>query len=507
YTPGTTTEVYRVRFRIGMSYADTAVVMNHMPGTVRYVTLPSWTAGPRGTFAVSCSTELAGDARPTNDRLTSIVEVRVVDVALQSVTRPLAWERQGEIPVVFRVANLGTSEAVQIHVTATIRESLGSVVYCDSASIASLAAGGGTEVVLRNWSASAGRFRLHAAALLAGDMNRENDTVGRSVLVAELGGGFWTERRPMPSTPSLRQVKDGAWLASARELVYAAKGNKTYDFYCYLPVTDSWAQLAAIPPGREGRPPARGAVGCASGTGCVYALKGNSTLGFWSYDMTADSWTQLADVPPGATNKKVKGGSDMVCYNDKVYVLKGISRDFFVYDPRADTWGILAEAPATKYDKGSWLCLDPAGSKIYCHQAKYHAFYAYDLVSGSWGPALRPMPMVGRSGRMKKSKDGGCGTWLGQRVFCLKGGNTQEFWAYYPAGDSWAELETLPAFGSSGKRKKVKAGADITAWSGALFALKGNSTLELWQYFPAQAQDPVSPENSTTDSLDYITPA
>ncbi len=482
---GMAAESYFVRLRIGTTYNNFGAVVGHAPGSRLAVTFPVWQVSGRGRVTVSCSTELSGDVRPANNRVTSSVEVRITDVAMQSVSRPLAWERPGDIPVTVRVVNLGTAEAVQIRVTATIRDSLGSEVYRDSASVASLAAGDRAEVGMGNWSASAGRFRLHAAALLAGDMNPENDTAGRTVLVAATGGGFWTERHPMPGLPSSKQVKHGAWLTSAGELVYAAKGNKTPDFYCYGPVADSWTRLAPIPPGREGRPPSKGAAGCASGAGRIFALKGNNTLGFWSYNTTTDSWTQLADVPSGATNRKVKGGSDLVCQNDKVYVLKGITRDFLVYDPGADTWGTLAEAPATKYDRGSWLCLDAAGSRIYCHQAKYHAFHAYDLASNSWGPVLRPMPLVNQSGRVKKSKDGGCGAWLDQQVFCLKGGNTQEFWAYYPAGDSWAELETLPMLGSSGKKRKVKAGADITAWSGALFALKGNSTLELWQYLPA----------------------
>jgi hypothetical protein len=99
------------------------------------------------------------------------------------------------------------------------------------------------------------------------------------------------------------------------------------------------------------------------------------------------------------------------------------------------------------------------------------------------------MPFISSSGRSKKSKDGGCGhlvfdgahMWL----YALKGGNTQEFWKYFVTGDSWQELETLPAYGSTQKKKKVKAGADIVADDdGVLYATKGNKCNEMWRYQP-----------------------
>jgi len=97
------------------------------------------------------------------------------------------------------------------------------------------------------------------------------------------------------------------------------------------------------------------------------------------------------------------------------------------------------------------------------------------------------MPFIGMMGKTKKSKDGGSGAWFNDYVYALKGGNTQEFWRYDPELDSWKELDTMPALGSTGKKKKVKAGADIIATGDFLYALKGNKTLEFWRYVPAAA--------------------
>ena len=67
--------------------------------------------------------------------------------------------------------------------------------------------------------------------------------------------------------------------------------------------------------------------------------------------------------------------------------------------------------------------------------------------------------------------------------------------------DTWAELDTMPKYGStvgrggSPKKKRVKYGADIVSWgNGAFLALKGNKTLEFWGYMvrtePAMAAHP-----------------
>jgi len=59
-----------------------------------------------------------------------------------------------------------------------------------------------------------------------------------------------------------------------------------------------------------------------------------------------------------------------------------------------------------------------------------------------------------------------------------------EFWKYDVAGNAWAEKENIPLIGSTGAKKKVKAGADIAAFGTNLYATKGNKCIELWMYVP-----------------------
>jgi hypothetical protein len=166
-------------------------------------------------------------------------------------------------------------------------------------------------------------------------------------------------------------------------------------------------------------------------------------------------------------------------------------------------WQARADAPTGikyKWDKGSWIVADVprgqgrGGGVIYAHKAKYydrvnytHEFWKYDIDADTWYTTqLAGMPLYGlHSGRIrkKKAKDGGAGAKFDDYIYAIKGGNTQQFWMYDILGDSWTEQDTVPTNGSTGRKKRVKYGADLVSWGGgAFFALKGNKTLEMWRY-------------------------
>jgi len=278
---------------------------------------------------------------------------------------------------------------------------------------------------------------------------------------------------------------------------YAAKGRKTAEFYSWSLVSGLWAGLPSLPyathpnPHWASKPPGKGSDGVCDARGSVFVLHGSSTLAWWRYDIPTGTWHVLADVPEGPSGKKVKGGTDLVYLrradSGYVYCLKGPGCDFLRYDIAQDRWDRLAPLPAGgngKWLYGSWLCCEHENADvIYAHKAKYHELYRYCPDGDSWSGDLGGMPFVGRSGRKKKSKDGGCAVWAGDDIFALKGGGSQELWRYDPGWGTWQEFGTMPSYGSTGKKRKVKGGAGIVYCpeSGLAYALKGNRTRELWR--------------------------
>jgi len=80
---------------------------------------------------------------------------------------------------------------------------------------------------------------------------------------------------------------------------------------------------------------------------------------------------------------------------------------------------------------------------------------------------------------------GGSGTTPCHCVYALKANNTLEFWKYDLHLDKWTQLEDMPA-ANSGKR--AKGGAALCYCEcpiDPLFALKGNNTLDFYEYFPS----------------------
>jgi hypothetical protein len=171
-----------------------------------------------------------------------------------------------------------------------------------------------------------------------------------------------------------------------------------------------------------------------------------------------------------------------------VYLLKGYKTEFYRFNVTSGRWQTLPDAPAgtlPKWDKGSWLVYDGANT-IYAHKAKAHELYTFTVSTGTWSAPMTGMPYFNsRTGKQKKAKDGSDGVYIGGTIYALKGGNTQDFYRHDIATGAWTECETLPMFGSTGKKKRVKAGSGITAtgdWEAPIYALKGNKTFEFWRY-------------------------
>lgn len=467
-------------------------------GGISSLEFPEWVATPPGAFTAEATTIFAGDMVPGNDSHSqpfAVITTATLDVMTAAITSPSGTlDTSAVVTPRARVVNAG-DEAATFNVAFYITQGA-TTLYGDTTTVSALAPGGSVTASFAAWPKphEVGAFATRCTTMLVGDIQPDNDCAGDSfrIVARPPWDAGWHEMRHLPEGAPLKQVKDGGWLAynAGNGLIYAAKGNKTLSFYAYDPLADTWTAKASQMTGSSSKPPSKGAHGCSDGTAYIYATKGNNTLAFYRYDIAANGWTQVEDVPAGGN--KVKGGTDMayVQRNDSgyVYLLKGYRNEFYRFNVASGHWETLASAPTaagTKYDKGSFLSYDGA-DRIYVHQSKYNQLYSYNLATTAWtSDELHGMPLVSHyTGRSKKAKDGSAAAWTSDGIYALKGGNTQDYFHYYPQGDTWRELDTIPQFSSfTGRKKKVKAGGDLTAYGpGVVFAMKGNKTLELWRW-------------------------
>ena len=473
-------------------YDDSATLAVPVGG-VDTIEFSDWTAQPAGHYAARLRVTVAGDVDSTNDAVTDSFRVDVLprDVGTSEIVAPIGTVYPVPTIPQATIHNYGmTTETFWARFT--IKQGL-TDVYSDTAQATGLVAGQTETLSFRAFAPVPGNFTAACSTMLAGDINDANDLLVEPFAVETLNfAPGWHEVSQVPYAPGGKDVKAGGSLVTmaANGRIYALKGNKTYDFYSYDAPHDSWTSRASVPPGTRDKPVGDGGTLASDGSRFIFATKGNNMRSFYKYDIVLNTWTEIDSVPLGVSNKKVKGGASATFVSgtdaEYVYLLKGYKNEFYRYDVAHDSWTTLEPAPAgggEKYDKGSFIVYDGAGT-IYAHQAKVHKLYAFDLATMHWlTTELQPMPLLNGQGRSKKSKDGGSAAWYDGSIYALKGGGTCEFWKYTAARDSWRELDTIPSFGSTGRKKYVKAGGAITLFGGGTFvALKGNKTHEAWRY-------------------------
>ncbi len=424
------------------------------------------------------------------------VTYAAANMAIEAILAPAGDVQSGaDVTPLVQVANRGEVE-VPFELVLTIGDGQW-VMYDQTVSVEPVPVGQSALVSLPDWTADplGGERVVSATLMLTNDDDiSDNHLVSWfKVVIAPTEPNDpirwgWQEVKPLPSGPGNKPVRSGAWLAvdKATGLVYAARGNRTGDFYAYRPTNGLWQALAALP-GRFGR----GARGIADGKGSVYAIRGAGSQEFWRYSISENRWERLADVPLGPSEKKLGNGTDMVHVEqyglDFIYLLKGPKQDFLRYNVQAGTWTVLDPAPAgasPKWKKGSFLVYDN-DSRLYAHKAPEHELWMYDLGVDAWVSQAPGMPYATRSTgyRPKRIRDGGSATWREDAIYALKAG-TPQFWRMDPRTQVWAEREPMPELGTTLKNVKVGQGADIVSYpfGRVLYALKGNKTFEFWRY-------------------------
>ena len=349
-----------------------------------------------------------------------------------------------------------------------------------------------------------GNYQAVAWTVNRYDGTRSNDTTDKAFYVSETPPETgWVRKADMPLGAKSKKVKDGGALAYAesedtldapRGFIYAFKGNGRYEFYRYNTISNAWVTKESIPAiGRAGKKkPVKKGSALTSDTDYekVYGFKGNNSIEFWRYFQdtgAAYPWQQLADVPLGAKTLREGTGAVSLTLGDSsyLYLLKGSgTQEFYRYNIADNVW--TSKAPALlgtsgkAYKNGSGLCYNEDAKTIYAVKGSYNEFFAYSVDSDRWTQKAS-VPLVGRSGKKKKLKDGAGMAYHDGIVYLSKGGNTVEFWKYYADSDKWAQMPDVP-FGSG---RNVKGGGAMTYApkpGPGVYVLKGNNTNDLFRY-------------------------
>ncbi len=225
----------------------------------------------------------------------------------------------------------------------------------------------------------------------------------------------------------------------------------------------------------------------------IYALRGNNSNEFYAYLPELDSWIRKKDMPfdykPDGTliPKKVKQGGSLVAYQNMLYAFKGGStNEFWAYDIENDTWYRKTDIPKLylNANKGKKVKAGAALTRydtlIYALKGgNTHEFWVYYPSVDSWAARCSLVTPDKR-----KVKGGGALETLGDTIYAFVGGKTPFFYAYSPLNDNWVR-KSDPTFDPrpvARAKRVVKDGGSLVAYQGKLYALKGGNTNHFGYY-------------------------
>lgn len=177
---GTTTETFTVNYSITPSYLS-ARSLTLTPGAVETTNFDSWTAFPRGTQTIRCSTALASDMVKSDDRQTGSVMVKIRDVGTTTILTPTGYvDSAATLLPHAKVKNYGTDQET-LNVTFRIA---GPSNWSTTATVLSLNPNEERTITFTAWNIGPrGNYTTRCTTALTGDQVRANDKLDSSFIV------------------------------------------------------------------------------------------------------------------------------------------------------------------------------------------------------------------------------------------------------------------------------------------------------------------------------------
>lgn len=304
-----------------------------------------------------------------------------------------------------------------------------------------------------------------------------NTTTASDKIELTSKAGFWLEQR-LSLAPATINNGAGWAYASSSNTLFTFRGGNTTTFYSYSIDTDTWTSLAVAPAAVT----TGGAI--ASGpSGYLYALRGNGNTTFWRYDISGNTWSDAAaaDAPQAPST-----GSSLIYDGSRyLYALRGNSDDTFMrYDTQTDTWDIMANTDfgattnqiTNVVGAGADLAYDGSDT-IYATQGTvtgYNTgFSAYSISGNSWSQ-LENLPATPTSDGGQIEYDSTTNS-----IYFIPAGGDPFLFKYDISTSTWSQLSDAPA--------TLSTGAAMRNVGGILYILRGGGTQQFYTYNIAKA--------------------
>jgi hypothetical protein len=510
---GNVEETFEIEFRIGTIYTATPT-KTVAAGSESVFSFADWTNLVRGVHEVKCSTKLAVDGNRANDKATASVEVRVHDAAAIAIAEPVGGIAPGSVVPKGVVKRTGTLPREPLDVYFTIPDA--SPPYQGLVGLLNGLPDVDTTIEFTPWGATTGSYTARCSTALSGDQVPANDVVSAPFSVGTVDAGVARITSPTGTLDTGAVIAPSAYVKNYGTVAATFWAYFLIDNGADAVVYDESTKVSGLPAGDSviapfaewPKPHGEGSYT----TRCSTYVAGDNNHG---NDAQSGSFTLIAGAPapdvgvariitpagvldsaaailPSAYVKNY--GATTATF--MVYFLIDNGAEAVVYSESASVSGLAGGdsviAPFAAWPKphavGSYTTRCStyiAGDANHANDARGGSFTVLGLGSPEGWSQKADVPFGGKN---KRVKDGACEAYSegtdadSSYIYALKGNNTVEFYRYSIESNTWVARESIPAIGSSGKKKKVKKGASLAGAGDMFYATKGNNTLEFWKY-------------------------
>ncbi|MEO0100893.1 MAG: T9SS type A sorting domain-containing protein [candidate division WOR-3 bacterium] len=474
----------KIFYKGNLVYQESSWINKLERGGIAIANFPNWSPESLGVYNFLSWTALLGDTFYSNDTLrdSTYVVKYTHDVGTEEIISPRGTQYPRRFPLMAVYKNYGANTET---FNAYFRIMSGSDTILKRSVTLQLLPDSSREYVFGDTTLRAGEYKVIAYTYLANDERLENNLKEESLHIIQFPYDVGVDRIISP------RVTNNFDTITPNALVYNL-GVNSATFTAHFTIFDTARQefyrdstLCTLPPDsvREitfarwmptkiGRFFARCSLYCPEDENPE-----NDTLTKY-FTILVGGWLRRAELPLGPKKKGVSYGAALTYLPDTfVYALKGNGTcEFYRYNIFENYWEAACSIPYSGEKRkgvknGGALCSNGKDRVFALKGNKTDEFWAYFPDGDTWHP-LKPVPPIPKPG--VKDGAGICYATKGDSefVFLLKGTNSYAFFAYYIPLDTWLIRKDAPP---GPLIKKWKKGSCIATDGEKIYALKGGS--------------------------------